>query len=243
MKIRLAPVRLALALTAFLAAAAAAAPAQAGIMSLIEIVPRAGGFLAPVFHSASANHGMSGQILADITGFTDGFFNTDTGEISIDFTVAPKNTAAGSGAVRAEARGGFGDLAGLKDTANSGGVLGAITFRFFNAGDAEVFLSGAVAQTVRFLDATYTNASPKPNILIENADLTKDLVLWGSSGAIDTANAAKGYFIAAPDTLGADLHLRFQHDVPQPATYLLFAMGLAGLGLMRRRQKVLAENS
>ncbi len=195
---------------------------QAAPIAIADLPQETSGpFRHNVFHTADANSGQNGSVLAwfDL-GVGGGSWDPVTGafNISIDlFSDSGLTTSIGTAS-------GAGTLVAAEFNGNDGGLIGSIDWDF----DATAEGNGLFDSTTFFIDIFY--ATSDAGYTANSTDGTYDfMTLWGANGGFDLTD---GSFTNS--TLGVDLVVQF---VPIPASVWLLTSGLIGLITVSRRRK------
>lgn len=198
----------------------AIAPGFAAAAPIIALPTDAvGPFKHNVFHSAERNGGTAGTILAwfGLDESKSSSWDPNTGVLDLHVVVYDDSSFTNRiGTASASS----GDLLGARFNHNDNSLLGAIQWDFDSAVTAHMGLASNEL-TQHFMDHQYARDSAGR---MSNSFLNRTATLWGADGTMRD----DGMFSGA--TLGVDVVI----IIPEPATLLLFGLGLLGIGAQRR---------
>ena len=203
-----------------------------------------GGFCASVFHASTSSSAMSGAILGDIigvdttgatdvlgTGATANTYDDVSGAFDAGFTLS---NSGNNTVVRLTSSLSF-------DAPGSGGLMNAVSSLkvafdgtpLYTGTDDDLFFNVGVQCCAGPFNPNSFLVSGSPFPVGGNL-----MTIWGANGWDSTTSSWPN------STLGVDLRLYMveappgQTGVPEPASLALVVLGIAGLGLRRRRNEI-----
>tara|TARA_R110000868_G_scaffold28525_8_gene106927 strand:+ start:16263 stop:16988 length:726 start_codon:yes stop_codon:yes gene_type:complete len=221
--------------------AAGSANATTWIVTNVLTAGNEGGFAASTFHDARGNE-MSGSNLATISGSAagstaGGLFDDVTGALTFSATVTQ-----GSSTFTMELASGTPFLFNGSGFLASNNTLDLTFSDTFNGPGSATIAANTVTEMGFMLGDVCCTGSNDPNSFTQpGADPDERwMTLWGANNF----NVATGHYDDGTETtVGMDLRIRMVKaptniEVPAPGATIIFALGLVGMGCMKRRKTV-----
>lgn len=212
------------------------ASATTWVVTNVLSVGNDGGFAASTFHDARGNE-MSGSTIATISGTASGQYDDTVGSLTFSATVTQGSSSFTM------------DLAsGTPFVFDGAGFLASnntldLTFSdTFNGPGGATITTGTVTEMGFMLGDVCCSGTDNPNSFTQPGSDPDErwITLWGANNF----NVATGHYDEGSETtVGMDLRIRLQKaptsvEVPAPGVTIIFALGIVGMGYMRRRKTV-----